>query len=288
MAKIKIITDSGSDIPKDVAEKYNITVLPYMSVFGEKSYRAGVELSSSEFYRMLDETGIIPTTAQTPYPEIYEEMMDGVKNYDSVIMLTLSSKASGQYSTINMIKKEILEHENPNADIHIIDSKTFSLAIALAAIYASELAQSGMSAAEIAEKTKQYLDKWDVYFVVDNLSYLEKGGRINKASAFVGTLLDIKPVLSIRDGLVEAVDKFRGKKKLAQKLIDKIKENPNFDADKCRFAVVHSANEALGEEMKASLTNEFQNAEIVLYNELGPIIGTHTGPGMVGVFFEKK
>lgn len=286
MSKIKIIADSGADIPNDLVQKYDIEIFSFLSIFGEDTYVSGVELDSKAFFKKLEETGIIPTTAQTPYTEMDEKIRKYADEYDSVIVFTLSSKASGQNNTLQMIKRDILE-ENPNVDIRIVDSMSFTIGIGMGVVYAAELAQSGASADEIVEKATEYINSWDVYFLVDNLKYLEKGGRINKASAIIGGLLDIKPVLSIRNGLVEAVDKFRGKKNLAKKLINKIKENPDFDQSANQFAVVH-ANEQMGEEMVSLLKQEFENCEIVMYNELGAIIGTHTGPDMVGVFFKKK
>ncbi len=286
MSKIKIIADSGADIPNDLVQKYDIEIFSFLSIFGEDTYVSGVELDSKAFFKKLEETGIIPTTAQTPYTEMDEKIRKYADEYDSVIVFTLSSKASGQNNTLQMIKRDILE-ENPNVDIRIVDSMSFTIGIGMGVVYAAELAQSGASADEIVEKATEYINSWDVYFLVDNLKYLEKGGRINKASAIIGGLLDIKPVLSIRNGLVEAVDKFRGKKNLAKKLINKIKENPDFDPSANQFAVVH-ANEQMGEEMVSLLKQEFENCEIVMYNELGAIIGTHTGPDMVGVFFKKK
>lgn len=286
MSKIKIIADSGADIPNDLVQKYDIEIFSFLSIFGEDTYVSGVELDSKAFFKKLEETGIIPTTAQTPYTEMDEKIRKYADEYDSVIVFTLSSKASGQNNTLQMIKHDILE-ENPNVDIRIVDSMSFTIGIGMGVVYAAELAQSGASADEIVEKATEYINSWDVYFLVDNLKYLEKGGRINKASAIIGGLLDIKPVLSIRNGLVEAVDKFRGKKNLAKKLINKIKENLDFDPSANQFAVVH-ANEQMGEEMVSLLKQEFENCEIVMYNELGAIIGTHTGPDMVGVFFKKK
>ena len=286
MSKIKIIADSGADIPNDLVQKYDIEIFSFLSIFGEDTYVSGVELDSKAFFKKLEETGIIPTTAQTPYTEMDEKIRKYADEYDSVIVFTLSSKASGQNNTLQMIKRDILE-ENPNVDIRIVDSMSFTIGIGMGVVYAAELAQSGASADEIVEKATEYINSWDVYFLVDNLKYLEKGGRINRASAIIGGLLDIKPVLSIRNGLVEAVDKFRGKKNLAKKLINKIKENPDFDPSANQFAVVH-ANEQMGEEMVSLLKQEFENCEIVMYNELGAIIGTHTGPDMVGVFFKKK
>lgn len=286
MAKIKIIADTGADIPKETAEKYDITVFPFMSIFGEEVYRSGEELSSEAFFEKLESSGIIPTTSQTPYVEMEETLRKCSAEYDSVIVFTLSSKASGQYNTLQMIKRDLLE-ENPNADIRIIDSMSFTIAIGMTVRYAAILAQNGASADEIEQKSLDYLNGWDMYFLVGTLDYLEKGGRINKASAVLGALLDIKPVLSIRGGLVEVVDKFRGKKNLVKKLIKKMKENPGFDPEAKQFGIVH-ANSELGEQMKVALKEEYPDCEIVMYNQLGAIIGTHTGPDVIAVFFRRK
>lgn len=286
MAKIKIITDTGADIPQELIKKHNLKVFPFLSIFGEDTYRTGEEFTSEAFFKKLADTGMIPTTAQTPYPEMDETLREYIKEYDTIIIFTLSAKASGQNNSLQMITRDIKE-EFPDADIRVIDSETFSIGYGMTAVYASMLAEEGLSADEIVEKSVEYLKSWDVYFIVDSLTYLEKGGRINKASAVIGTLLDIKPVLSIRGGLVEAIDKFRGKKNLLKKLVAKIKENPEFDAEAKQFGVVHSDKE-MGEELARLLKEEFEGAEIVMYNMLGPIIGTHTGPGLAGAFFRKK
>lgn len=286
MAKIKIIADTGADIPEEVVKEYDITIFPFISIFGEQTYRSGEELSSNEFFEKLEKSGIIPTTSQTPYVEMEQALRKYSAEYDSVMVFTLSSKASGQYNTLQMIKRDLLE-ENPNADIRIIDSMSFTIAIGMTVRYSAELARQGLGADEIEKKAAEYLKGWDMYFLVGSLDYLEKGGRINKASAVLGTLLDIKPVLSIRDGLVEVVDKFRGKKNLVKKLIKKMQENPDFDPSANEFGVVH-ANSELGEQMKAELKNEYPSSEIVMYNQLGAIIGTHTGPDVIAVFFRKK
>lgn len=286
MAKIKFIADTGADIPEDIVKKYDLTIFPFMSIFGDEMYRSGEELSGRDFFKKLEEYDGIPTTSQTPYFEMEDALKKYSAEYDAVIVFTLSSKASGQHNSLQAIRRDLLE-ENPNWDIRIIDSMSFTIGIGMAVVYAAELALKGESVDEIEKKAKDYIKSWDMYFLVDTLTYLEKGGRINKTSAVIGTLLDIKPVLSIRDGLIEAVDKFRGKKKLVKKLVDKIKTNPDFDAENPQFGIVH-ANDELGEEMAEYLKNEFDNPEIVMYTHLGAIIGTHTGPGVIAVFFRKK
>lgn len=287
MAKIKIVVDTSSDMPSEIMEKYDFGMLSFLSVFGNTTYVTGVDITNSEFYEKLETADVIPTTAQTPYGVMYDYLLEQSRNYDSVIFITISSKGSGQYSTAQMVRNDILENDNPNADIHIIDTMKYSLYMTAAAIYAAELSQEGKSAEEIVKLCNSYVKQWNVFLLVDNLKYLEKGGRINKATAVVGTLLDIKPVLSIHDGLIENVDKLRGKKRLLEKLVEKIKQDPNFDAEKKQFVVAHSDAQK-GEELCNILKEEFGIDDVYLYGEFGPIIGTHTGPGAVAVIYRTK
>lgn len=278
---IKIVVDTSSDIPADVAKKYNIGILSFLSIFGEESYVTGVELTNAEFYKKLESSDKIPTTAQTPYGDMYDYLLEQAKTHDSVIYFTISSKGSGQYQTANLVAEEIAE-EYPEGDIHIVDSEKFSLYIAQTAVYAAELAAEGKTPAEIIADCAEYIKSWRCYLLVDTLKYLEKGGRINKTAAVVGTLLDIKPVLTIENGLVESMDKLRGKKKLVEKLIDKIKEDEDFDSENPRFLVVQS-DSARGEEVCKKLEDEFGNCCVRMYSEFGPIIGTHVGPGAFAI-----
>ena len=278
---IKIVVDTSSDIPADAAKKYDIGILSFLSIFGEESYVTGVELTNAEFYKKLESSDKIPTTAQTPYGDMYDYLLEQAKTHDSVIYFTISSKGSGQYQTANLVAEEIAE-EYPEGDIHIVDSEKFSLYIAQTAVHAAELAAEGKTPAEIIADCAGYIRSWRCYLLVDTLKYLEKGGRINKTAAVVGTLLDIKPVLTIENGLVESMDKLRGKKKLVEKLIDKIKEDEDFDSEEPRFLVVQS-DSARGEEVCEKLEDEFGKGCIRMYSEFGPIIGTHVGPGAFAI-----
>lgn len=282
---IKIIVDTGSDISHETAEKYNISVLPILSVFGDKTYDTWNDITNKEFFELLKNAEEIPTTAQTPYDVMYSTLLDAARQYDSVIVFTISSRASGQYSTLNTVKNDIIENVFPEADIRIVDTMSFSILIAQTAVYASHLAAEGKQADEIVALCGEYLKSWDVVFVVGDLTYLQKGGRISKAVMTLGTLLDIKPVLTIKDGLIGSSDKFRGKKNIPAKLIKKIKATENFDKTKNEFMVL-SSDENLGVELSALLKEE--NARLTMYGEIGPVIGTHTGEGVIAAFYRIK
>ena len=186
-----------------------------------------------------------------------------------------------------MIRNEILEEDNPNADIRIFDTMKFSAYCTGVAVYAAELLAAGESVDGVLEKCHEFINQWEVYILVDSLKYLEMGGRITKTSAIVGSLLDIKPVLTIRDGLIVPIEKLRGKKNLYKKLINLIRDNPDFDPVPNEFMIVQS-NEEYGEEMRDLLKEEFGIEDVKYYLEFGPVIGTHIGPGTLAVLFRIK
>ena len=281
MADIKIIVDSGSDIPQEIADKYDIGIISFLSLFGEEQYVQRVDITNEEFFDKLESFDGFPTTSQTPYGDMYDFFSKQCSENKSVIYFALSSAASGQYQTANLVKNEILE-ENPEADFHIVDTQTFSLYIARTAVHAAQMVQEGKNAQEIITECENYIKTWRAYLLVDTLKYLEKGGRLSKAAAFVGTMLDIKPILTIEHGLVESMDKLRGKKKMLDKLIEKIQDDPDFDADNPKFLVVQSDAEK-GEETLEKLRDEFGEDCIEMYGEFGPLIGTHVGRGAIAI-----
>lgn len=286
MAKIKIVIDTAADMPLELIEKYDFGVLRFMSIFGDKSYATGKDITNAEFYEMLDKSKKIPTTSQTPYMDMYEYLLDAGKNNDTVIYFTISSHASGQNHTANMIVEEIKE-ENPDLDIRIVDTENFSLHIAQAAICAAELAKEDLDVDEIIKRSLERLNSFKAYLLVDDMKYLEKGGRIKKSTAVVGSLLDIKPILTIKDGLVAFEDKLRGKKKVLDKLIAKMEEDESFDEKRAEFMVIHSDAEA-GEELKEKLEENYGEGCVTLVSEFGPIVGTHVGRGAAAVLFGIK
>lgn len=281
MADIKIIVDSGSDIPQEIADKYDIGIISFLSLFGEEQYVQRVDITNEEFFDKLESFDGFPTTSQTPYGDMYDFFAKQCSENKSVIYFALSSAASGQYQTANLVKNEILE-ENPDADFHIVDTQKFSLYIAETAVHAAQMAQEGKGVEEIIAECENYIKTWRAYLLVDTLKYLEKGGRLSKAAAFVGTMLDIKPILTIENGLVESMDKLRGKKKLLDKLIEKIQDDPDFDADNPKFLVIQS-DEEKGEAAVEKLKDEFGEDCIEMYGEFGPLIGTHVGRGAIAI-----
>lgn len=284
MAKIKIITDSGSDLTAEEAKQYNIDVLPYLLHIDGKEYRTGIDITSKEFYEVLKNCKELPSTSQVAT----EEMINTFRKYTSegyeILMITISSCATGAYNSAQLARNMILE-ENPEAVIEILDSQRFAYIIAYAAIHAAKLAEEGKDMETIKKAVLELMDSYDVYFAAQSLKYLEKGGRINKASLVMGNVLDIRPMLSIRNGLVEAIGTIRGSKKIVSKLVKKVEES-GYDQTGKTLLIVNADMSQEAEEMKALLEEKFAPKE-VLIRDIGPTIATHIGP-VIAVFFTIK
>lgn len=286
MKNIKVFVDTAADLPQEMAQKHNIGIINFLFTFGDTSYTAGEEISNEQFYKMLAETDEIPKTSQTPPAIMYETLSNAAKEYDTVVFFTISSKASGQFGNAKM-NAEIIMEENPDADIRIIDTMSFSAYIGEIAIKFCELIEAGQDIDSALAEAMKMLSHYEVYLLVDSLKYLEKGGRIKKTTAIVGELLDIKPVLTIRDGLIEPLDKLRGKKKVIKKLVELIGENPEYDDVAKEFIIVES-NKDFAKEAEERLEEEFGNCNIVRRYEFGPIVGTHTGANTLAILFKRK
>ncbi len=286
MAKIKIFVDTAADINAKDREKYDIDVINFLCVFDGESFVAGEELSNDEFYAKLKASKNIPTTSQTPPARMIDTLKAAAEENDAVVYFTISGKASGQYGNACLYARELME-ENPEFDIRIVDTNTFSIYIAETAIRFRKYTEQGMDIDSAIEKALKFIDYHTAYILVDDLTFLQKGGRITKTSALVGNLLEIKPVLTVNDGLIEPLEKIRGKKKLYQKLLDLVRENPEFDDENVKMFVVDS-NREYGDKMKEVIEEEFGEAAFCGRYEIGPIVGTHIGDTTVAVLFKKK
>lgn len=286
MSKIKIFVDTAADMSAEVREKYDIDVINFLCIFDGESFVAGEELSNEAFYEKLAAAKNIPTTSQTPPAVMYETLKKAAEENDAVVYFALSSKASGQYNNACLYAREIME-ENPNLSIKIVDTMSFSIYISETAVAFRKYTDAGMDIESAIEKALKFIDYHQVYILVDDLSFLQKGGRITKTTAIVGNLLDIKPVLTVSDGLVEPLEKIRGKKKVYNKLAELILENPDFD-DEAKELYVIGSNPDYCDKLEDVLKEEFEIDDIVRRYEIGPIIGTHIGNGAVAVVFRKK
>jgi DegV family protein with EDD domain len=273
---IKIVTDSGSSLAPQVAQQYGITVIPLYVHFGTETFREGLDLALDEFLSKLKSAPQLPTTSQPSagdFLKIYEPLTaDG----NEVISIHLSSKLSGTVASAHAAREML-----PDARIHVVDSMFISETQAMMSIEAARMAQAGKSAGEILARLTQFIAGSHIYFVVDTLEYLQKGGRIGKASALLGTALQMKPLLALENGVVEAKERIRTKSKAIARMQELVMQDAA--GKTClSLGVLHAAAAQEAEQVQAELVARLAPKETVI-SELGPVIATHTGPGVVGV-----
>lgn len=280
-SKVKIITDSASDLLPEEAKKYDIEVIPFSIFIDGKEYKTGIDLLSEDFYKLQKTCKEVPTTSLVAPEVIYDTFKKYVVEGREILLITISSKGSGFYNSARLAS-EMIADEYPDAKIKILDTQKFAYVYAYGAIEAAKMAEQGMELDEIYEKTKELISDFEVYAVPESLVYLEKGGRINKASLIFGSALDLKPMISIRDGLIESVGMLRGTKKIPQKLIKKIKETGISQEGKTVIVVNGDMDETTQEFIE--LVKAELNPGEILVKPIGPTIATHVGP-VFGIFF---
>lgn len=281
MAQIHVVTDSGGDLPLDVRERLGIHVVPLTVQFGDEIFKDGLEISTTEFYSRLKEDELIPSTCQ-PSPADFVEMYEKIAQPgDTIISIHLSSQMSGTYQSAVLASTMI----DSAIQVKAIDSKAASIGIGLVAVAAAEAIQAGKSLDETLDEIQHAIDYLQVYFVVDTLEFLQKNGRIGSASALVGTLLNIKPILTLVEGQVAPFEKVRGKSKALRRIRELSAEFKNKYPDKkLRAALSHADNYSEAKKFAGELPKLLDLEGDVLIGEIGPTIGVHTGPGTVALF----
>lgn len=278
--KVAIVTDSTADIPEELIRKYGIHVVPLRVLFGEETYADGVELTPEEFYTKLGKAATLPTTSQpspTEFMNVYQSLLDEDPER-AIVSIHLSSGMSGTYQSA-LLGKSLLEREG---DITVLDSKSASYGYGLLVVQAAELALQGKSAADIASAVEGMHRTRKLFFLVDTLEYLQKGGRIGKAAAIFGTLLNIKPILSIdEEGIIYVVEKVRGQKKAMARIIELFQQD--FAGKRVNVAIGHTADPGSAIACAEQLRGHFTLNEVV-YTNIGAVIGSHVGPGVIAIF----
>ena len=276
--KVAIVTDSTAYLPEECLKQYNISVTPLSVVWGEQDYLDGVDILPSEFYNRLANSKVLPTTSQvTPaaMQEMFQSLLD--QGYD-VLGIFLSSKISG---TIQSAMQACDMIPGAAQRVAIFDSLSTTMALGWPVLTAARAAQAGESLAECQKVAENARDHSGVLFIVETLEFLRRGGRIGGAQAFLGTVLNIKPVLEMRDGKIEAVEKVRTKQKAIQRVVDVVAERVKGKAP-IRLAVTHANAEADASLLLESARTELDPIETYCV-PLSPVIGTHAGPGTVAL-----
>lgn len=287
MSKILLMTDSGSDIGMERAAEYGIKVLPLKYSFdGENYYLDGIDQTMEEFYEMEKQNADVPKTSQISPLEFEEAFEEAYKEgYDTVIYTSISGAASGTCQNAVMMAQQVMD-EHEGFTVEVIDSKTYSVLYGFAVIEGAKLLADGKGKEEIIDRIKAICHSANARFVTDDLTHLKKGGRINAATLAVANMLDIKPVLVLKDGLVEQGAKLRGSKNLYKKLVDVAKEMGDFN--KGVVCVIHTCVHEKAQGLKDAILEQFPDIE-VRESIVGPVIGCHTGPDLFAVaYFAEK
>ncbi|MFY9612529.1 MAG: DegV family protein [Tissierellaceae bacterium] len=284
--RVKILTDSSSDLSEELLKKYDIDRLSLIVTKGEEQYLDSVTISAKTVYDRMRK-GEVFSTSQIPPGTFIEKFDEYARNKETVIYLAFSSELSGTYQAAVFAKEQILE-EYPDFDLTIVDTKAASLGFGLIVLEAARLAQEGKTKEEILEVVDFYLDNIQHVFTVDNLEYLYRGGRVTKTAAFVGGLLNIKPILNVEDGKLVPIEKVRGEKQVYKAMLD-IMEARTKEADLPNqlVGISHADNYENALRLKNMITERFGVKDFMI-NDIGPTIGAHVGPGTLAIFFMKK
>jgi DegV family protein with EDD domain len=280
---VKIIIDSSSDVSQEKAAEWGIKVIPLKVRFGNEEFEDGVTLSNRTFYEKLIETDEIPKTSQIS-PYTYEEAFrEALEAGDEVVCLVISSGVSGCLQSANIAAQEC------GAGIHVVDTRQFCISYYILAEYAVRLRDRGMNAAEIASEIERVKDSATLVSVFDTLEYLKLGGRLSSAAAFAGSVLAIKPVISISDGIVDVIGKARGSKNGNNMLVQRIEKlgGIDFSMPLC-LGYTGLSDELLKKYLQDSYHLYAGQVETIPIVSVGATIGTYAGPGAIAFAFFPK
>lgn len=275
--KTRIIIDSTTDIAENL--KNQVITVPLTVSFGKDEYIDGVTIDNTRFYEMLLESDILPTTSQAT-PEAFRKTFDEVKkNNEQTVVITLSSCLSGTYQSACIAASD-------DSDIFIVDSKSVSIGAGILADLALQLADNGMSAKDIADHITKQRENIRLIAMLDTLEYLKKGGRISKAAALAGTLLNLKPVICLEDGIIKVLGKARGSKQGNNLLMQEIEKAGGVDYKKPILLGYTGLTDILvNKYMRDSSTLWAEHTSSLPTALIGSVVGTHAGPGAIAVAF---
>lgn len=284
--KIGILTDSTSDLPEEILKKYNINLIPLKVIIGEEHYKDKEEITSRQFFNKIKDTQVMPSTSQPSAGEfelIYKKLN---KEYDHILSIHLSSHLSGTIQSANLALKE-----NPEFNVTIIDSKSASMGLGFLVILAAKLIKKEYNLEKIIKILNEARKDILIYLTLDELDYLQKGGRINKAESFIGNLINLKPILKLdfNSTSVEPIDKVRGKTNTHKKLLIFVQNYIEKTKSELWFGFLYGEY-SYGKEFKEKfneLINKKTSSNVYYENNVGPVIGSHTGPTVYGIVLFK-
>ena len=278
MSRIAVVTDSSTGLPEAFVKEHGITVVPLNIHFTDAVYKDGVDIGEEEFYRKLAAAAELPSTSQPSAGDFVEAFKRAAQGADGVVAVVLSSALSGTYSSA-LTAKDML----PDIPIAVVDSRGISMTLGYLVMAAARASREGKSLQEIVALLESMVPRMRIWFLLDTFKYLVKGGRVGGATALMGSVLSIKPLLQIENGRVEPLDKVRTRTKAVERLMSLFKKDVDGHVVHC--CVIHSQVPAEAEELKRQVTAAYPEVKDLIVTTVTPVIGVHTGPAALGLCF---
>jgi DegV family protein with EDD domain len=272
--KVAIVTDSTADLTPEMVEEMGVTIVPLQVIFGNDAYREGVDITTEEFYERLVKSRPLPTTSAPSvgdFQEVYERLLEEV---DSIVSIHIGARLSATVQIAQTARQSLAKPER----VEVVDSQAISLAMGFTIMEAAEAARAGAKLAEVKAAAEDAIQRIHVLLMLDTLEYLRRGGRIGRARAYLGTLLSVKPVLSLSGGELYPEERVRTRRRGLERIIQWAVRQQKVK----RAAVGHFTTPDEAESIRERLAMAFPNVEVHVVR-FGPVLGTHGGPGVVGV-----
>ncbi len=280
MSKFAIVTDSTSYIPSEVVQKHGITVAPQVLIWDNQTYRDGIEIQPTEFYSRLKTAKVMPSTSQVS-PATMQEIFQGLVDKGMPVLgIFISSKLSGTLQSAIQAKDMM---GSAGEKVTLVDSQSTAMGLGFQAIAAARAAEAGASIEETAALASSAHERTGVFFAVDTLEFLHRGGRIGGAQRFIGSALNLKPILAVKDGKVEGIERIRTKSKAHERVLELVAEQVKGKSN-IRLATLHANSADDAKNLLDRAVAELSPVE-TLFTEVSPVVGTHAGPGTVGLAY---
>lgn len=275
-----VVTDSTADIPPETLEELGIHVIPLKVIFGDEEFIDGVTMQAAEFYTRLVDDDVFPTTSQPSSGEFIDLYTGLLDRFDGVVSIHISAELSGTLDSAIQARGQM---GDAGEAIRIVDSRSVSMGIGLVVLEAARAAQAGRDLDSVTELAEELVPRTGVIFLLDTLEYLRRGGRIGPASAFLGTLLRFRPLLQIDEGVVKPLERPRSRRKGIKRIRAHIEL-----VGALRSAAVIAANDPVGAADLAQAIGDLVPGDVLAMSTIGPVIGAHAGPGVIGVAYLSK
>jgi DegV family protein with EDD domain len=276
---VKIVTDSTADIPAALAKELDINVVPQVLVFGEKTYRDRIDITIDDFYKKLLNEPTFPHTSQ-PTPQDFVDIFTSLckQKPEAIVAILLSTKLSGTINSAQQAKKLV----NNDCSIHIIDSRTVAMALGVIVIAAARMAKAGKSETEITDAVQNMIPNVKLLILFDTLEFLAKGGRIGKVKSLVGSILNVKPMVIVKDGELLPMGQVRSRSKGKEKLLDVVRDLKDIED----IAIIYNTTPEEANKLADDIVG-FPREKIYVI-QVGPVLAAHAGPGVLGVGVRTK